>query len=72
MATPRYRMSSKIFIRADHTAEAWIYEAGAEIEFSGRPSRNFIPLNVEAERKMAFAPLTLNSQNVLPRRGDAP
>jgi hypothetical protein len=72
MATPRYRLSEKTFIKADHTQEAWLHEAGEEIEFSGRPNRNFIPLNPEAERAMAFAPLSLMSQNVLPHRGGPP
>jgi hypothetical protein len=70
MATPRYRLSEKTFIQADNTTEAWLYEPGAEIEYSGSPSRNFVPLNAEAEAAMTFAPLSTMSKNILPRRGD--
>jgi hypothetical protein len=70
MAVPRYRLTERTFIKAAGTQEAWLHEAGETIAYSGRPSRNFIPLNTEAEAAMAFAPLALMSQNVLPRRGD--
>ena len=41
------------------------------IEFSGNPSRNFIPLNPEAVAAMALLePLTDMAKNILPRRGD--
>jgi hypothetical protein len=69
MATPRYRLSEKTFIKADNTTEAWLYEPGAEIEYSGIPSRNMIALNADAEAAMAFAPLSTMSKNILPRRG---
>jgi hypothetical protein len=71
MAVPKYRLSEKTFIRADNTADAWMYDAGAEIFYSGAPSRNFIALNPEAEAAMAlFAPLTGMQRNLLPRCGD--
>jgi hypothetical protein len=71
MAVPKYRMSEKTYIHADNTAEAWMYDAGAEIFYSGTPSRNFIALNPEAEAALALlAPLTAMAENILPRRGD--
>jgi hypothetical protein len=65
----RYRLSEKTFIQVDGTAEAWMHDAGEEIEFSGSPGRNFVPLNADAEAAMAFAPLSTMSKNILPRRG---
>jgi hypothetical protein len=48
-----------------------MYDAGAEIFYSGTPSRNFIALNPEAEAALALlAPLTAMAENILPRRGD--
>jgi hypothetical protein len=47
-----------------------MHDAGEEIDFSGSPSRNFVPLNAEAEAAMTFAPLSTMSKNILPRRGD--
>jgi hypothetical protein len=70
MATPRYRLSEKTFIKADNTTEAWLYEPGAEIEYSGIPHRNFVPLNPEAAAHFPFEPLNTESKNILPRRGD--
>jgi hypothetical protein len=72
MATPRYRLSEPTFIKADHTQEAWLHEVGDEIEYSGRPGRNWVPLNIEAERLMGSEALSLMSQNVLPHRGGPP
>jgi hypothetical protein len=72
MATPRYRLSEPTFIKADHTASACLYEAGSIVEFSGRPGRNWVPLNIEAERSIGSEALSLMSQNVLPHRGDPP
>ena len=68
--TAKYRLSEKTFIQAEGTAEAWMHDAGEEIHFSGSPSRNFVPLNAEAEAAMTFAPLSTMSKNILPRRGD--
>jgi hypothetical protein len=72
MATPRFRLTERTYIRADRTASACLYEAGAIIEYSGRPGRTMVPLNTEATSAAGFAPLSLLGQNVLPRRGDAP
>jgi hypothetical protein len=67
----RYRISEPTFIRADHTAEAWLYSTGDEIEFSGTKFRLGVPLNDEAEAALAaIGPLTEFSKNILPRRGD--
>jgi len=71
MAVAKYRLAEKTFIRAANTHEAWLHEAGEEIDYAGTPSRNFIPPNGEAEAAMAvIAPLTVTQENILPRRGD--
>jgi hypothetical protein len=64
-------MSEKTFLRANATAEAWLYESGAELEYRGTPNRNFIPLNDEAIAALALiAPLSSSAKNIAPRRGD--
>jgi hypothetical protein len=68
--TAKYRLLERCFLKADDSHEAWIHEAGAIVEYSGIPHRNFVPLNAEAASAMAFAPLSTESKNVLPRRGD--
>ena len=68
---PRYRLAEKVFIKADGTQEAWMHDKDEIIEFSGNPSRNFIPLNPEAVAAMALLePRTDMAKNILPRRGD--
>jgi hypothetical protein len=72
MATPRYRLAEKTFIKAPHTQEAWMRSAGDEIEWTGRPGRTWIGLNEEAIAALALIePLTLSQTNIAPRRGDA-
>jgi hypothetical protein len=69
----RYRLSEKTFIKADGTQEAWLHEAGEEIEISGRPHRHMIPLDDEARAAIAaIPPLNTMAKNVAPRRGDPP
>jgi hypothetical protein len=55
----------------DNSQEAFLHEKGTEFDYSGNPSRNFIPLNDEATAaKALLAPLTVMAENILPRRGD--
>lgn len=71
MATPRYRLVERCYLKADHTQESFLHEAGEEVEYSGSPGRNFVPLNTEAEANLALlTPLTDMAKNVLPKRGD--
>jgi hypothetical protein len=68
----KYRLSEKTFIQADGTQEAWLYEKGQEMFFSGSPSRNMIALNTEAVAALAaIPPLSASAKNIAPRRGDA-
>jgi hypothetical protein len=68
----RYRLAERTFIRADNTQEAWLHNAGEEIDFSGSPSRNMIALNAEATAALALlTPPTDMALNILPRRGDS-
>jgi hypothetical protein len=68
-----YRLVEKMFLRVDDELEARICEAGSEIEFSGIPHRNMLPLDDEARAAIeAIPPLNTMAKNVAPRRGDPP
>jgi len=67
----RYELSERTYIKPDDHLEASLHEAGAVIDYSGVPGRNFVPLNDEARAAVAaIAPLNSSARNVLPRRGD--
>jgi hypothetical protein len=73
MATPRYRLAEKAYVKLDHTQEAALYDAGTEFDYSGPAGRTWIPLNDEAAVALSLlAPLSVSSENVLPHRGTAP
>jgi hypothetical protein len=61
-----------MFLRADDELEAWMHEADSEIEFSGVPHRNMIPLDDQARARAGEVPLTTMQKNLAVRRGDPP
>jgi hypothetical protein len=68
----RYRLTERAFIKPDDHLEASLHEAGAEFDYSGTPSRNFIALNAEGAAALSLLePLSRGmTRSVLPRLGD--
>ena len=66
-----YRLTERMFVKADDELEACLHEAGEELLLSGIPARNMIALNDEAATALALVlPLTSSGKNIAPRRGD--
>jgi hypothetical protein len=70
----RYRLTERCFLRAANELEAWLHEAGEEIEYEGIPHRHMLPLDDEARAAIeaTVRPLNVMAKNIAPRRGDPP
>ena len=69
----KFRLTERCFVKANGTAEAWLYEAGSIVEIDGIPPRNSVPLDDEARAKIAEIPaLNTMAKNLAVRRGDPP
>ena len=70
---PKYQLTDRCFLQANGTADAWLYEAGSQVEYDGIPHRHWVPLDDAARAAIAaIPPLTSFAKNIAKRRGDPP